>query len=95
MTEQSSSGTVSDEGKTGVPVLDAEMGVQLGLDHTNDAHHGRRSSWIAVAIVIIGFIVGGVAMIPHPRWWLFWVGTGIVVIGAILATVTRIFDDWY
>jgi hypothetical protein len=94
VTEQSSSGTVS-EGKTGVPVLDAEIGVQLGPEHASNAHHGRRSSWIAVAVIIIGFVVGGVAMVPHPRWWLFWVGTGIVVVGAIIATATRIFDDWY
>jgi hypothetical protein len=34
-------------------------------------------------------------MVPHPTWWLFWVGTGIVVVGGIMATATRIFDDWY
>jgi hypothetical protein len=38
---------------------------------------------------------GGVAMVPEPRWWLFWVGTGIVVVGGIMATVGHIFDDWY
>jgi len=50
---------------------------------------------VAVSIIIIGFIVGGAAMIPHPTWWLIWVGAGIVVIGGIIATATRIFDDWY
>jgi hypothetical protein len=34
-------------------------------------------------------------MVPHPHWWLFWVGTGIVVIGAIVATASNIFSDWY
>jgi hypothetical protein len=96
--EQATSGTVAgpgDTGGTGDGQLDAEVGVQLGPAHTPDAHHGRRSSWVAVSVIIVGFTVGGVAMVPHPRWWLFWVGTGIVVIGAIMATATRIFDDWY
>ena len=92
MAEQASSGTVAGPGDTG---LDAEIGVQLGPAHTPEAHHGRRSSWIAVSIIIIGFIVGGVAMIPHPRWWLIWIGTGIVVVGGIIATATNIFNDWY
>jgi hypothetical protein len=86
---------VAGPGDTGGTGLDAEIGVQLGLAHTPDAHHGRRSSWVAVSIVVVGFIVGGVAMVPHPKWWLFWVGTGIVVVGGIIATATRIFDDWY
>jgi hypothetical protein len=34
-------------------------------------------------------------MIPHPIWWLIWVGAGIVAVGGIIATFTRIFDDWY
>ena len=95
MAEQASSGTVADTGDTGEHGLDAEIGVQLGPAHTPDAHHGRRSSWVAVSIIIIGFIVGGAAMIPHPIWWLFWTGAGIVVIGGIMAAATRIFDDWY
>ncbi len=98
MAEQATSGTVAGPGDTGGHGdggLDAEAGARLGPAHTPDAHHGRRSSWVAVSIIIVGFIVGGVAMVPHPRWWLFWVGTGIVVVGAIMATATRIFDDWY
>jgi hypothetical protein len=93
--EQATSGTVTGPGDTGGTGLDAEVGVQFGPAHTPDAHHGRRSSWVAVSIIIVGFIVGGVAMVPHPKWWLFWVGTGIVVLGAIMASATRIFDDWY
>lgn len=91
MAEQASSGTVSGTGDTGEHGLDA----QFGPAHAAHENHGRRSSWIAVSIIIVGFIVGGVAMVPHPRWWLFWVGTGIVVIGGIMATATNIFSDWY
>jgi hypothetical protein len=58
-------------------------------------HHGRASSWTAIAIIVIGFVVGGIALPIGPTWWLFWVGTGIVVVGGILALSTRIMDDWY
>ena len=92
MAEQASSGTVAGTGDTGEHGLDAEFGDPAHAVHAN---HGRRSSWTAVSIIIVGFIVGGVAMVPHPRWWLFWVGTGIVVIGGIVATAANIFSDWY
>jgi hypothetical protein len=58
-------------------------------------HHGRPTSWAAVTIIVVGFIVGGIALPIGPTWWLFWVGTGIVVIGGILALSTHIMDDWY
>jgi hypothetical protein len=90
--EQASSGTVtgadSDTGTNGLDLLP-------GAPHEEGAHHGRRSSWVAVSTIIVGFVVGGVAMVPEPRWWLFWVGSGIVVVGGIMATATHIFDDWY
>jgi len=90
--EQASSGTMAEAtGDTGAHGLDA----QTGLPHEHEAHHGRPASWVAVSVIIIGFIVGGAAMVPHPIWWLFWTGAGIVVIGGIMATAARIFDDWY
>ena len=92
MAEQASSGTMAEAtGDTGAHGLDA----QTGLPHEHEAHHGRPASWVAVSVIIIGFIVGGAAMVPHPIWWLFWTGAGIVVIGGIMATAARIFDDWY
>jgi hypothetical protein len=98
--EQASSGTMAEPGQ-GASEATADTGAH-GLDSVigpspkhEAAHHGRPASWVAVSIIIVGFTVGGVAMVPHPKWWLFWTGTGIVVIGAILATTTRIFDDWY
>ena len=50
---------------------------------------------MAVSIIIVGFIVGGIAMVPHPHWLLFWIGAGIVVIGCIMAATAHILDDWY
>lgn len=59
----------------------------------HNSHAGRGSSWLAVIVIWIGFGVGGAALVPHPKWWLFWIGTGIVVVGGIIAAAVHIFDD--
>jgi hypothetical protein len=79
-------------GDTGAHGLDA----QTGLSHVHEAHHGTPASWIAVSIIIVGFIASGVSLvIAHQLWWLFWTGGGIIVIGGIMALSSRILDDWY
>jgi hypothetical protein len=57
------------------------------------SHAGRPSSWLAVIVIWIGFGVGGAALVPTPKWWLFWTGVGIVAVGGIIAMSVRIFDD--
>ena len=92
MAEQSASGTMAESaGDTGARGLD----VQTGLSYGHEAHHGRPASWVAVSIIIVGFVIGGIALCVGPSWVLFWVGTAIVVIGGIYALSVRILDDWY
>jgi hypothetical protein len=92
VTEQAASGTMADAaGNTGAHGLDAQTGESYG----HEEYHGRPASWVASVTIIVGFIVGGIAMVPHPRWWLFWTGAGIVVIGGLYAAAIKIFDDWY
>jgi hypothetical protein len=57
--------------------------------------HGRPVSWVAVSIVMAGFLAGGLGLVFGPTWWLFWTGGGVAVIGGLLALGTHIFDDWY
>jgi hypothetical protein len=59
------------------------------------AFHGRRVSWVAVSIIMVGFLVGGLALVFGPTWWLFWVGLGVAAVGGLLAMATNIFEDWY
>jgi hypothetical protein len=59
------------------------------------SYHGRRVSWIAVSIMVVGFIVGGLALVYGPTWWVFWLGCSIAVVGLLTAIATNIFDDWY
>ena len=89
MAEQPASGTMT--GNIGAHGLDA----QTSLSHGHEAHHGRPASWVAVSVIIVGFVVGGIAMVIGPSWWLFWTGAAIVVIGGIIAMSSRILDDWY
>jgi nitrate/nitrite transporter NarK len=90
--DQSASGAVADAaGDTGARGLDAQTGQSYG----HEAHHGRPASWVAVSIIIVGFIIGGISLTVGPTWWLFWTGVAIVVIGGIFALSVRILDDWY
>ncbi len=57
--------------------------------------HGRPISWVAVSIITVGFVAGGLGLVLGPTWWLFWAGAGLVAAGGILALGCGIFDDWY
>jgi hypothetical protein len=62
------------------------------------AYHGRPVSWVAVSLIMVGFVVGGLALVfghHGPTWWLFWTGAGLAAIGALLALASDIFEDWY
>ena len=91
MADQAAPGTMANVGDTGARGLDA----QVGPSYVHEAHHGRPASWVTTAIVIVGFVIGGIALPVGPIWWLFWLGTGIVVLGAIIGAAVHIFDDWY
>lgn len=60
--------------------------------------HGRKVAWFAVTLVMVGFLVGGIAMVfgtGGPIWWLFWGGVGVAVLGLLIAVAINIFEDWY
>jgi hypothetical protein len=87
--DRSASGTMTGQGGSVSPQVSLHEGTHAG-------HHGRPVSWVAVTIITIGFVVGGIAMVPHPRWWLFWTGAAIAVVGCIVAAIAHTFDnDWY
>ena len=57
--------------------------------------HGRPVSWVAVSVIMAGFLVGGLALVFGPTWWLFWASLAVAAVGALLALGIGIFDDWY
>jgi hypothetical protein len=98
--EQAPGPTAEVTGDTGARGLDAQTGArgldaQTGVSHAPETRHGRPSSWVAVCIIVVGFVIGGIALTVGPSWWLFWTGTAIVVVGSIFAAAIKVFDDWY
>jgi hypothetical protein len=78
--------------------VDEEDAVTLlpGAPHSAEHNSGRPVSWVCVSLIIIGFVIGGVAFIPHPTWWAIWVGAGVAVVGFIaLAFTNAVNEDWY
>ncbi|MEU8341410.1 hypothetical protein SAMN05443665_102283 [Actinomadura meyerae] len=57
------------------------------------SHAGRPKSWVAVAIIFVGFVVGGVGITMGPDWVVFGVGAAITVLGGIVALAVDIMTD--
>ena len=89
MTEQPASRTMA--GDIGAHGLDAQTGPSYG----HEEFHGRPASWVAVTVIVICFIISGIALPIGPNWVLFWVGVAIVVVGGVIGAAVRIMDDWY
>jgi hypothetical protein len=66
-----------------------------GTPVTFPSFHGRAVSWVAVSIIMVAFLIGGLALVFGPTWWLFWASLGLAAVGLLLALGTGIFNDWY
>ncbi|GAA1554195.1 hypothetical protein GCM10009804_08850 [Kribbella hippodromi] len=53
----------------------------------HDLHGNSPAAWTAVAIVLLAFTVGAIAMVLGPNWVLFWISVGIAVLGALAGKV--------
>lgn len=52
----------------------------------HDNHGQTPAAWTAVIIIIIAFVLGTVGVVIG-NWVLFWVGVGLVVVGAVAGKV--------
>jgi hypothetical protein len=100
MTEQPGSGALSGSSVSAVAPEsigpapeESPLGHAAALAH--DSFHGRPVSWIAVAIIVVGFVVGGLAFASPPTWWLVYTGGGIALLGFIVAGIAKVNSDWY
>lgn len=50
-------------------------------------HGSSPAAWTAVVICLIGFTVGGVALLMGPNWVLFWIGVGLTLGSAVVAKI--------
>ena len=52
------------------------------------SHHGSTpAAWTAVVIALVGFTVGGIAMVIGPHWPTFWVGVGLIVVAPLVGKI--------
>lgn len=58
-------------------------------------YHGRPVSWVAVSAIMVAFLMGGLALVFGPTWWLFYFSIGLACLGGLLALATNIMEDWY
>jgi hypothetical protein len=99
-TEQPGSGTLSDSpGSAVAPESIGPAPEESPLGHAaalaHESFHGRPVSWIAVGIIIVGFLIGGLAFSSPPTWWLVYTGGGIALLGFIVGGFARMSEDWY
>jgi hypothetical protein len=69
-------------------------------DPAHLAHNpGRPISWVGTSIVVVGFLIGGIAFPisdPGPNWVLFWIGTAIAIVGCLVLAFSKAMNtDWY
>jgi hypothetical protein len=72
----------------------------LAYDPAHLEHNpGRPISWVGTSIVVVGFIIGGIAFPiqnPGPNWVIFWIGTAIALVGCFVLLFSKAMStDWY
>jgi hypothetical protein len=50
-------------------------------------HGSTPAAWTAVAIVLVAFTLGGVALMIGPSWVLFWVSVGLLPVAVIVGKI--------
>lgn len=53
-----------------------------------DGHGHTPAAWTAVGLMFLGFLIAGIAL-PLALPWLFFVGIGVVVLGAVVGKVMQ------
>jgi hypothetical protein len=86
-----STGTAAAGGEQVVPFVSQVPGTPVSFP----SFHGRTVSWVAVSLIMAAFLVGGLALVFGPLWWLFWASLGLAVVGLLMSAGIGIFEDWY
>ncbi len=64
----------------------------LGIDEQFGHITARPVSWVVVFLVCAGFLVAGIGLIAASPV-VFWIGVGVVAVGAVLGGVTHAMAD--
>lgn len=87
--------TTSTQGHAGATAKDAggatardRSGGQAGQHGPHDSHGHSTAAWTLVGVVLLGALVCSLAVVLAEPW-LFFVGLGVIVVGAILGKVLQ------
>lgn len=56
-------------------------------------HSGTRAAWLASALIIAGFVLGGVGLTFGPHV-LIWIGAAVAVLVGVLGLSTHVWSDY-
>jgi len=82
MADQPGAGQLAGVGQEAALAQDAALAPASYI--APESFHGRPVSWVAVSIIMAGFLAGGLGLVIGPTWWLFWAGGAMVVIGGLV-----------
>lgn len=51
------------------------------------SHGSTPAAWTAVLVCLLGFTIGGIALIPEPNWTWFTVGVVITVLSGVIGRI--------
>jgi hypothetical protein len=60
---------------------------------SSGSHAGRPKSWVAVSVIFVGFVLGGVGLCMGPSWPLVIAGAAVIAVGGFLALAVDIMSD--
>ncbi|MEV5571843.1 HGxxPAAW family protein [Spirillospora sp. NPDC052269] len=73
--------------------MSESTGAAASQQDVHSSHAGRPSSWVAVGIVFLGFVLGGVALCVGPNWALFIAGVVVIAVGLVACGFVHLFSD--
>lgn len=54
----------------------------------SDSHGNTPAAWSAVAVALLGFLIGSIGMVMSPvSWILFWIGVAVFIISGVVFVV--------
>ena len=57
----------------------------------HDDHGHSPAAWTLVVIVMLGFLIGSIAMVAASPVW-FWIGVAVIVLGCIIGKVMQMMN---
>lgn len=51
------------------------------------SHGSSPAAWTAVIVCLVGFLVGGIGLIPNPNWVVFTIGVVLALASGVIGLV--------